>query len=657
MGRQDPRLHGNIEKGTLLAPQLPSVPASQPFGIAAKLVLAICTAVLLLFGGIFAYDYYAASAMIYQHAEENARAAHAAAVGEIRNKLIVAETTAETLARAVESAAFDRDATVKLLRTTIAAGTEIFGATVALAPGVHRKNFAPYFHRTGSDVRYVDLTENYDYTSRPWYAEPAASGRGGWSEPYFDEGGGEILMTTYSAPLFREVGGVREFAGVATADISLEWLKKLVGGLRVLDGGYGFLISREGRYLSHANKDLVMHATILDVAAAHRDPVLADIGKRMMAGDRGLVEGVDPVTHRAGLVCFGPLGHVGWSLGIVYDKNTLLAGLNRYSAAMLVLALIGVICLLAVVELITGRITGPLRSLAVAAGDISMGNLDAALPQSHGGDEIGRLTDAFADMRDSLKRFIASLAGRNEELQDLLRKLQDSQLEIEGMVILDAHLVLTGLTVVQGAIDLYEQGIVRDPARTMADIKNALAPIERIVETLKMHMPLATGKLTDAAARETRDCAEFLRATFADIERPAHAPALRVANPDGLAEVSLPYEALAKIVRHVTNLALLSGAAELRAALGRNSGVCFDFQWDGECGVANLEYADKPFRLLETFGTEDFGEDERVNLEQLVSLDIVNRLAALSGGTFACDIAPRPGGRFVYALRLQYSAT
>ena len=55
----------------------------------------------------------------------------------------------------------------------------------------------------------------YDYTADEWFATPAQRKQDHWSAPYFDEGGGDIWMVTYSVPFFRNGA----FAGVVTLDV------------------------------------------------------------------------------------------------------------------------------------------------------------------------------------------------------------------------------------------------------------------------------------------------------------------------------------------------------------------------------------------------------------------------------------------------------
>ena len=56
----------------------------------------------------------------------------------------------------------------------------------------------------------------YDFTGDEWFDVPRGSQRDHWSEPYFDDGGGDVWMVTYSVPFFDSRQG---FAGVVTLDV------------------------------------------------------------------------------------------------------------------------------------------------------------------------------------------------------------------------------------------------------------------------------------------------------------------------------------------------------------------------------------------------------------------------------------------------------
>ena len=142
------------------------------------------------------------------------------------------------------------DSLHRVCERIVADNPVVAGSTIALVPGYRKDRplFSPYACREADGtIKILSLaTEDYDYPSQEWFVKPLELGEGYWSEPYVDEGGGEMLMTTYSLPL-RDVKG--KSAAVMTADISLEWLKELVGRMNVYPNAYCTVDSREGHVM------------------------------------------------------------------------------------------------------------------------------------------------------------------------------------------------------------------------------------------------------------------------------------------------------------------------------------------------------------------------------------------------------------------------
>ena len=114
------------------------------------------------------------------------------------------------------------DAIYATLEAYLAANPEFFGATFAVEPARSgtAAGLSPYVFRKAGRFERKDLAQvpGYDYASQPWFAEPRRFGMPRWSAPYFDEGGGDINMITYSIPVY--TGGV--FLGILTTDVGID---------------------------------------------------------------------------------------------------------------------------------------------------------------------------------------------------------------------------------------------------------------------------------------------------------------------------------------------------------------------------------------------------------------------------------------------------
>lgn len=102
----------------------------------------------------------------------------------------------------------------------LASHPNFYASTFAVDPSRVPGGLAPYSYRTADGLAHKDLAqvEGYDFTSQDWYKLPKESGVAAWSEPYFDAGGGDINMVTYSLPVMN--GG--SFLGILTTDIGID---------------------------------------------------------------------------------------------------------------------------------------------------------------------------------------------------------------------------------------------------------------------------------------------------------------------------------------------------------------------------------------------------------------------------------------------------
>ena len=222
----------------------------------------------------------------------------------------------------------------------------VMGSTVAVVPGYYKKRpqLAPYVYRNAAGELEVKslATADYNYSAKPWFTKPLETGEGYWSEPYIDIGGGEVLMTTYSLPIKDRQGRI---AAVLTADISLDWLTKLVGDIDVYPHAFSMVVSREGQIMVCPEQSLVMRKTVREMISTMDDTVaLQAIGNAMMEGREG--EGTvvqNGVTNR---VFFGPVERTGWSMNIVVPEKEIYGNVHKIGAIATALQILGLLLLL-----------------------------------------------------------------------------------------------------------------------------------------------------------------------------------------------------------------------------------------------------------------------------------------------------------------------
>jgi sigma-B regulation protein RsbU (phosphoserine phosphatase) len=235
-------------------------------------VLTLCMAVVLGVG--MSVDYQLSRKEILQRVRLESAETVNNVINELEHWLRGVEGDTLFLARVLEQREYSRDGLNQLLRDIVTHNDEIFGAAIALNPELTEapQGFAPYFYHREGAINYTDFAvKDQNYWEHAWYSDAVEAGKPIWVEPYFDEDGGKVLMTTFSVPVyhFNEEGN-RSLYAIVTADVALADLHRYLQGLHLGENGYGVLISNTGIVLSTEKSDSIMQH-YLDVMSTPGD--------------------------------------------------------------------------------------------------------------------------------------------------------------------------------------------------------------------------------------------------------------------------------------------------------------------------------------------------------------------------------------------------
>lgn len=313
------------------------------------------------------------------------------------------------------------------LREVIVRNPEIYGSCLAFEPGAFpgkEQAYGPYWYRNNGEPTYDELGKpeyNFLDPKWEWYERPKREGRAIWTEPYFDDGGGNTIMTTYSVPFF---GEDRKFRGIATIDIAMSQLMEKAQGLRVGETGYTFIVSKKGYYVAFPDQAKIMKANI-----AASNP---ELGAMMMAGERGFVRKVEPLNGRIAWVAFSPIQAGEFSLAIVYPEAEFLAAAKWLQYELVAAGTVGLLALFGALFIVARSISEPITSLATAAQRVAAGELEQELRIHTRTEEVQNLATAFRKMTRDLKmrmdelRYTTTVKERIEGELSAARSIQIS---------------------------------------------------------------------------------------------------------------------------------------------------------------------------------------------------------------------------------------
>ena len=246
--------------------------------ITVKISLLVLGSTCLVLALVLGKSYINSRDLIRQEAETSARNLTLALGNKIEQEFLVVAKAVQDLTSSLETVPWDEETLLNQIRRMVRQTPRAHGIVVAFLPfefkpGIER--YAPYFSWSKGEIRFDQLgTASYDYFAKDWFRISRDQEKAVWTEPYVDEGGGRVVMTTYSCPMFKRQsdGSGEKIVAIVTAEISLEALNDLVNSQKVYDSGFCFVLSDKGAVITGRYPERIGRMSIFDIVELYKQP-------------------------------------------------------------------------------------------------------------------------------------------------------------------------------------------------------------------------------------------------------------------------------------------------------------------------------------------------------------------------------------------------
>ena len=348
----------------------------------------------------------------------------------LRSVEIAVENTAWIVPYLLESPDYMYDITKRLLQNN----DFIYGASIAFEPNYYESKghyFSPYSYRNENDSISTKQLGNdtYAYHYMDWYQIPKLLDRPYWSEPYYDDGGGEKMMTTYAKPLYDSEG---KLYAMLIADLSLEWLTDLVGSIQAFDTSYNLMVSRNASFIVHPNRELILNETLFSSTYGDTDKSLVKMQDDILSGRPGQV-----LRDNKGdkyFVFYSPVETTQWTVAIVCPRSELYAEVKTLRGVLIILGIIALLLMIAFSYKGIRKVVSPVEEFSNVAKKIAQGDFTAELPQIRSKDELRELHDSFEYLQHSLVQYIDELKSTTANKARIERELHIARGIQMGMI-------------------------------------------------------------------------------------------------------------------------------------------------------------------------------------------------------------------------------
>jgi methyl-accepting chemotaxis protein len=326
---------------------------------------------------------------------------------------------------------------------------ELFGNKSAYVIGFQRDDADSQCRAmNGADFDPAALTDRKN-PSTAWFWKPLETGAPYWSDITASDAGGEAV--TYSMPIF--IGG--RIAAVTGMTFDFSFVSDILGGLKVYDRGYPFLLNRDLRFLYHPEHKFD-GPTLREIAGG----ALAALGDELFRNREGRIsyfyEGSEKTLAYRGLAN-------GYIVAAAATTDESMAAVGEMRRAVYVGMVVVILLSTVVVLLFSRSITRPLRAVASDARETARtGDLTRRLTVKSRIQEIRDVAEALNDLTDGTADAVRNIIDSSRKVfaraSDMSAAAEEGSASIEEVIALAAR-VLAGSAEASNASDAARSGV------------------------------------------------------------------------------------------------------------------------------------------------------------------------------------------------------
>lgn len=403
-----------------------------------RLSLYIISLVALIFCLTMAFFYEFAKQKATEQAINRTDMMLTGMVNNITMELMSVETTIKSVAWLIEEQKLKEDSICSILKSIVKHNPFISGSAIAYLPNRSQEKETElmfYASRNGSAIecKKVDNTK-YHYLSSEWFDVPVKTARLHWSEPYFDDGIGNMYMCTFSMPILDSEGSM--FA-VLTADISLNEFKENIQQLKPHKECISYFLSREKQYITDSGLDSVKSNMVREEIEERQSLKKTDKSNSKLKKteyfyseelSEELSDEFDVYIFHTTVPC------TDWSIWSTYPRDAIMDQVYKPLYNIIKIALLGLILLFLVTYFAIKRLVAPLRQFAASAKEIATGNFNVSLPVIKSQDEMLDLRQAFEYMQQNLATYVEELRVTTTQKKKIENELSIAKEIQQGML-------------------------------------------------------------------------------------------------------------------------------------------------------------------------------------------------------------------------------
>jgi len=200
--------------------------------------------------------------------------------------------------------------------------------------------FIPYWFRSNDSILVEQLADYEIDGAGDYYILPRKENNEVVINPYYYKvGGRNVLMISMVAPIHKN----NKFAGVVTADISIEKLNQYVSELKLYKSGYAILVANNGIIAAHPDSSFILDSYLNYMRQDKKDAFLY-----ALKNNKSIVyDHLSPVTKKMSRYLCAPIkmgkSNNNWMFVVSVPNETIFSNFNQLNYIAIIAAIISMI--------------------------------------------------------------------------------------------------------------------------------------------------------------------------------------------------------------------------------------------------------------------------------------------------------------------------
>lgn len=233
----------------------------------------------------------------------------------------------------------------------------------SVVPNISHRNY--FVYREGDSILYEQSNEKIIHCANEHriFEKAELNNSPTWTN-IFNCNGNENSMVSFYVPIKIQREDSTITVGSIISELSLEILNDTISSLKIAENGYAFLVSQDGTYLTHPNKDFILKRSLFKIPKKEYNPNVVSINQILNSGKSGT-----SISHPAYLnyeKCWSyytPIKETGWVLIVIVPYSELSKPLFLLILRMLFFAVIGILIIFFIVTHISNKLIEPLSTV------------------------------------------------------------------------------------------------------------------------------------------------------------------------------------------------------------------------------------------------------------------------------------------------------